>query len=194
MAEKDKPMDVTKPGKSAPDATARPVIVGHKPMVQQDPMVKDGKDDIDPEIKTAEEKVAETPHTEKVIEPPKGAEQPAKTEEETKPTETPEETSTPEEPVSDDSAVVDAVAEQAGAKKKDAELSEEEKKKQEAIAKLIEEKTYFVPIKVASKKRNARWSVVILVLLLLLVGAYLAADAGVISVPFKLPIRIIKSV
>lgn len=34
-----KVIDIAKPGKTAADATARPVIIGHKPIVTQDPMV-----------------------------------------------------------------------------------------------------------------------------------------------------------
>ena len=51
MAEDAKP-DITKPGKTAPDATGRPVIVGHKPVLQQDPMVSGETD-----TPKAEEKV-----------------------------------------------------------------------------------------------------------------------------------------
>jgi hypothetical protein len=192
--EKKQVMDVAKPGKSAPDSTGRPVIIGHKPLLKQDPMVN-GDSNKDAE-ETADEKLAPL-HGEKVIAPPEDVPpkeetaeapaQPAPEPAEEKPEEKPQE----ETPVGDDSAAVDAVAEQANAKKKDGEISEEDIKKQEALAKLVEEKKYFVPINVASRKRNARWSVVILILLLLFVGAYLAADAGVVKAPFKLPIHII---
>src|SRR5688572_11245924 len=37
-------MDVSKPGKSAPDSSSRPIIVGHKPMIA-DPMVNPEKDE-----------------------------------------------------------------------------------------------------------------------------------------------------
>ena len=205
MAEADskkdpkKLMDVSKPGKTAPSTTAKPVIVGHKPLLQQDPMVNPSGAEDKEEINT------EASHAAKVIEPPTEAEQAPQTDEaeQTEAVETPTEPEKTEEqtpalepaketePAEDNSAVVDAVAEQANAKKKTDELSQEEKKKQEAVAKLIEEKTYFVPIKIASRKRNARATIFILIVLLLLVGVYLAADAGIISLPFKLPIHII---
>ncbi len=207
----NKEMDVVKPGKSAPDSTARPVIVGHKPILQQDPMVNgDSASGLEKEDKTAEEKVVV--HAAKVIEPlkeeakpeivtaepaePKPADTPAPEAEPDEPAAEPEKDEKPavEEPASDDSAVVDAVAEQAGSKKKkDDELSEEEKKKQEAIQKLIEEKKYFVPINVASRKRNNRISVVILILLLLLVAGYVVLDMGLVDLGISLPIDLIKN-
>ncbi len=202
-----KEMDVSKPGKTAPDTTGRPVIVGHKPLLQQDPMMNgaNGNDADKSDVTADEEKI--TVHTAKVIEPPKEeikAETKAETKEESPPAPEPEKPETPEpekteaepsdEPVSEGSAVVDAVAEQAGAnKKKEGELSEEEKKKQEAIQKLIEEKKYFVPIKVASRKRNARLSTIVLIILLILVAGYVALDMGLVDAGINLPIDLIKN-
>lgn len=185
--------DVTKPGKTPPDTTARPVIVGHKPLLKQDPMVNDTNTE---EIQEkANKEQFDANHTAKVVEPPEGV----VTGEETKPkpTEPNEESKqaesvVDEKPQSDEAAVVDAVAEQAGSKKKEAEISEEEKKKQEEINQLIEEKKYFVPIKVASRKRNTRSAVIAVILLLIVAGLYLAADAGAIKLPFSLPFNFIK--
>lgn len=159
-------------------------------------MVNGTKSDAD--TQKAEAKVSETPHAEKVIVPPSSLEVPAEkpAEAEPAPAAEKEEPAAPaeENPASEDSAVIDAVADQAGAnKKKDGELSAEEKKHQEEIQKLIEDKKYFVPINVASKKRNARWSVVILVLLLLAAGGYLVVDAGLAGKGIKLPVELIKN-
>jgi hypothetical protein len=93
----------------------------------------------------------------------------------------------------EEAAVVDAVAEQATANKtQQGELSPEEQKKQEEVTKLIENKKYFVPIGQVAKRRNKRASLAILVLLVLLVGFYLAVDAGIIMTTISLPVDLIK--
>lgn len=46
MAEENRVFDVARPGRTAPEPTSKPVIVGHHPM-QTDPMVKDGPDPLD---------------------------------------------------------------------------------------------------------------------------------------------------
>lgn len=205
-----KTMDVAKPGKSAPDTSARPVLVTHRPMVQ-DPMVKD-----DPKADSSSEALAKgedqtaddtkskpepTTHGEKVISPvsdPTVAE--ATEEPKPEPAEVPEpvETAKPEksaeETRAEEAAVVDAVADQATSdKRKQNELTDEEKAKQEAIQKLITEKKYFVPVGQVSHRRNQRLAIVFLVLVILLAGAYIAIDAGVIDIGVKLPLELIKN-
>ncbi len=187
----EKPMDVTKPGKSKPDSTTRPVIVGHKPLMKQDPMVNSEKDD-NKDVALGE--TSKVVHTAKVLEPPKPTKEATK-EEIAPPEAVPEAevSKTKDSPVSDESAIVDAVAEQASSKKKkDGDQTEEDKKKKEELEKLIEEKKYFIPIKVASRKRNARSAVVLLVLLVLVAGAYLVADAGLINIGINPPLDLIK--
>src|SRR5690606_38530579 len=95
-----------------------------------------------------------------------------------------EETETPQEKqAAEEAAVVDAVTDQIDLGKKNTKEAEEAaaKKKQEAIDKLVAEKKYFVPIGQVAKRRNQRVGIVLLVLLLLLAGAYLAMDAGLVD-------------
>lgn len=217
MAEKSKEskqvMDVSKPGKSAADATSRPVIVGHRPMVQ-DPMVNTAEES-NPEIEKEEPAPTVTPTGKKVIAPISEPEKPAEekpeeekieqapenpvepveadvsAEPETKET---EDTKASTETESSDNAVVDAVADQVGAnKKKEEQLSEEEKKKQEALDKLVAEKKYFVPIGKAHHKSRKSAPLVLLVLLLLVAGGLAAVDAGVLDIGVDLPFDIIKN-
>lgn len=178
-----KTIDSTK-AKAEPSTTSRPIIVSHGPQVQ-DPMMK-------PE-EVSEEAVAPTPSAaKKVIQPLES-------------TEKPEDTSTPEEKPTEESsdaakeeakeaAVVDAVAEQADLdKKKAAGPTEEDLKKQEEIEKLITSKKYAVPIGQVAKRRNKRASVVVLVLILLLAGAYLVVDANIVETEIQLPFELIKN-
>lgn len=235
-------MDVAKPGKSQPDATSRPVIVGHRPMVH-DPMVSDlsgAKNDKPEEEKKlvssagikilplseseAAEKVepAKEPESEPEptapaseetqAEPDKPAEtakvpEPAAEEKpaeklaapepapeevaEAKPAETPK--PAPETAVADN-AVVNAVASQAGAKKKpvEGEVTEEDKAKQEAIQKLIESKKYNVKVGEVKRRRSRHGAVALIVLLLALIGVYLALDARLIESNLELPYEFFK--
>lgn len=185
-AETKKTMDVSKPGNSAPDTSARPVIVTHKPTVQ-DPMVKT-EQPAEEEPKAAEET---TQVHNKVIQPL--TEQPSK---DAKDEEKPKaEKSSAEKEADKEAAVVDAVAEQAdlGPKNKNAGPSEEEKKKQEALAKMITDKKYFVPIGQVAHRRNQRTLVVALILLIALAGAYLAIDAELLNLNIDLPFELIKT-
>jgi hypothetical protein len=205
-------MDVSKPGKTPADASARPIIVGHKPQVQ-DPMVNTAED-TNPEVSApSEEPAATSPAaSKKVIAPLSELEKPNETEatesaEPTAPTEpdapiadTPQEepdeqndapTEAGEE--SSDAAVVDAVAEQVGAKKKEDAESEEEKKRLAELEKLIAEKKYFVPIGKAHRKSNRITLFVTLFLFFVLVGLLAAIDAGLLDAGFDLPFDIIQN-
>lgn len=178
-------MDVAKPGKTTPDATSKPIIVGHKPMMK-DPMVTPEEPTDKP--KPAEEK-PQTVRPSKVITPPTPAPdapdtQVKKTEEQ------PADAATPT--VSDDAAVLEAVAEQAESNKKNGGVSEEEKKHQAEIAKLIADKTYFVPVSQTSRKRKSQLTTVLSLLLLVIVGGVLAIDAGMVDVGISLPFDLIK--
>ncbi len=182
MAE-DKFFDVAKPGKTAPDPTSRPIIVGHGERIKQDPMVSDASTSkpVKEEPKITESKAAH----EKVVAPideiadPKAKEEPK---EEPKPEPEPK----PEDKPSD-SAAVEAVVEQAGKKKtKDAkanEVSEEEKARRKHIEKLVAEKTYFLPIGQITRKKNARNGLIAVVLLAIVLAgaAYFAYSQGLIN-------------
>ncbi len=212
MPSSKKTMDVSKPGDSAPDASSRPVLVTHRPMVQ-DPMVKDdkktdlssgalAKGDDKPEDNDTPAKDDLVSRGSKVIKPVSDQTEPTADEK----TATEEETPDPDEPsndkkedkASDDSkaeaAVVDAVADQATAdKKQQNDESDEGKAKKEALQKLIAEKKYFVQVGQVGKRRNRRALIIFLVLLLILAGAYLAVDAGLIKTSVALPIDLIKN-
>lgn len=200
-------MDVSKPGKSPANATARPIITGHEmmkdPMVNEEPAKMEGvtEDVTSSEEKTEKAAVAPTSH--KIIQPLGDAEEkPAETDEksasEDEKSEPTEEEATEDKkeaappPVTDD-AVVDAVLDQVGDKKEETKESEEERKRQEQVNKLVEEKKYFVPIGQINKRRNNRIVLLILgALLPVIVGLGLAADAGAINLGFKVPFDFIK--
>lgn len=209
-------MDVSKPGKIPPGASSRPVIVGHKPQVQ-DPMVtaEETKDETPETPGTKPEATTSPAMSKKVIiplseadkktdepaeiEPTEEAEQPSETTEEPEEKEsTPaaEETEEPKAPEPDDAAdsvVVDAVIDQVGDKKQDEIEAEEERKRQESIEMLVAEKKYFVPIGKAHKKSNQISLVLTLFLFVVLVGVLAAIDAEVLDAGFNLPFDLIKS-
>ena len=188
--EKDskKTMDINAPGKAAPSATSRPIIINHGPMMT-DPMVQKEVEDEDPKgslssnhktiepatlgsvQKKAEEKV-ETPPEEPAPEPPKPETEPST--EPPKESETSTESNTAE---SSSEAEVDAVAGQAGpptgqaSKKKEDEATKAEEERKAKLKQLITERKYFVPLGVAHHKKANRISLVILVLLVLIAGA-----------------------
>ena len=206
MAESKKSMDdVAKPGTSAPDATSRPIITDHRnsisrptPMVSEDNKPGSKKPVLSgtvrkvispisaPEEKT-EEKPEEVPATAEPETEQKQAEGTVTAPQEEKATEP------TKEPGSEGSAVVDAVASQTSDKKQLAEEVKKEEERQAALQKLIEEKTYNLPIGETSSKRNARVStVILLVLVLVVVGGYAALDAGIIKTNIPLPVHFFK--
>ncbi len=93
---------------------------------------------------------------------------------------------------SSDSAELEAIAKQAEARR-DKTTDADETAKTEAIAKLIEGKQYYVPLHEAGENKPAKmigW--VLGAFLLLAIVAYLAVDADIIDVGFKLPLDLIK--
>ena len=213
-----KVMDVAKPGKSAPSSTSKPVIVGHKPMIQ-DPMVtpsENGEEAAVPkeekvatrsvkkivplsdQAEAQEEKPAETEPTsetatDSVDEKP--AEEEAKESADEEPAAAEAEEAAPAEeptdkPSTDETAAVDAIASQA-TKRKEGDLTEEEKKKAEAINKLIEDKTYYLKIGQAHHKRNTTVFALLGFVLLVVIGGVLAIDAGMVETGITLPFDLI---
>lgn len=243
-----KVMDVSKPGKSTPAATSKPVIVGHK--IMKDPMVSKNSTETDekPEASSAplprkvikpititeDGELKQSPKTKQpeltvgdamaaVVKQPEeipasaeepevpAPQEPAKPEvtppiqesaEESSPEtppaaekETPTEEPKPaeEESLGSETAVVDAVADQAVGKKKQApEESEEEKQKRENIEKLIADKKYFVPTGQVTKKRHTQWAIIVLLLLVVALAVVAALDAEVLDIGVKLPFDLIK--
>lgn len=92
----------------------------------------------------------------------------------------------------DDSAAIDSLASSASSKQT-AQETEEEKKHNEKINELAESKQYHVTIveggHKASYERLISW--LILILLLLAIGLYLAIDAGILDIGVKLPYNFI---
>lgn len=190
-------MDVSKPGKSAPAATSRPVIIGHGPMVQDQTVRGDGLA-VEPEgekinVSRTQTKVIappeqgkedtpivsdSAPQSEEVPETASDEQASATAEEKVDgaQSENTESTNTEETGAKDENAVVDAVIDQAQKDKNPAAVSEEDKKKQEEIDKLVESKKYFVSIGQDKRRRRSKSLLVSLLMLLLLAGGYIAAD------------------
>lgn len=203
--------DVTKPGKTAPSASSRPIIVGHKPSIQ-DPMVND-------ENSSVEEPKMDVKRTApKVVEPlNSSAEQKQVVAESSKNVEASDVTDTEsgivqsgldtdrdsevaemvESTDKDNStATVDAVIGQ-DAKDKSKKVdkkADELAKREEEVQKLIDSKKYFVNVTPStSNKRKKAW-VLLLVVVLLLIGAYIAVDAQIIKNNIKLPYEFFREV
>lgn len=189
-------MDATKPGKTMPDTSARPVVITHRPMVQ-DPMVKsdDSATELsEPKSSEASSKISVQSHGEKVIQPDaalKKSNQPVPSDDSEPEKPQPE----PEPKDNSQSAVVDAVADEAEASitKKDGQSTEAETAQQEHLQKLTVSKTYFLPLGQVSRRRNRRAALIIIVFLVLAAGSYWALDSQVISNNIKLPYHFIKN-
>lgn len=200
-------MDVSKPGKSPAEPSARPVIVGHRSLVQ-DPMVT-STEASKPESSKSEGEAKPTspssgkkvivPLNEQAAEPSKAdqfapeelrnasgsAEHATSASEETKDhggTEGSTDTIS-------EAAVVDSVVDRVdvGTKREEEQKAEEERKKAEALEKLIVEKKYFVPIGKAHQATKRGVWVLTAVLLLIFIGLVGAIDAEVLEFGFSLP-------
>lgn len=186
MAEKEtkKPvMDVEKPGTTPASATSRPVIVGRGPAIK-DPMVNDNN----PE--TAEQATPQPlPSAKKrTIQPL--TDQPKETETEPKPA--PASDQIAENELAPDLPQTEE-AEKAAAAEAEEQLSEEERKRQELVDKLVLEKKYFVPTGAVQKKRTVRNTILLfLAFIVLLSAAVLAVDAELIQTNITLPFDLIK--
>lgn len=189
MVDKNKPLtDVEKPGTTPAHATSRPIIISKTPAVK-DPMV-----------------AAEEPSpTEPVRLPPSAAkktivpltaadkkpETPAESEPADKSADKPEEAEVKEEALPVETPTDQSPEEIAAAAQ--AVLSKEEQQQAELVEKLVEQKKYFVPIGAVQKRRTARNTALLAFVLLVLVGAALAVDAGIIETEFTLPFDLIKN-
>lgn len=201
-----KAMDVSKPGKVAADASARPVIVSHRPQVQ-DPMVKPETEisELEPASEKPVEPQSALASGEKVIEPLHNDIVAVAKDSQIPTTDTPNESivkdevkapadNQPKKSASSEAAEVDAIADQAGNSKQKAKQDEEQAAAQQAhLQKLIDDKKYFVKIGQVARRRNNRIAVVLLVVLLLGVGVYVAIDAKLLKVGFDVPIHIINN-
>lgn len=239
-------MDIARPGESAPSSSARPIVVSHKPMIEDPmmrtepssvpgapPMTKSGaklttrKATIALKPLDAEEKDAETdegsaqhkplvhhpgtvvtpeqatPDTPKA--PSESGQTPAPDEQEQEPKDDTAQEPTKQDAVTDtdkaadeqttaaadeqpqDAGIVDELAKQAAAKRKQAEEDKNDKVKHDQVNSLIESKTYNVPIGQITKRRHTITFVIMLILVVLvgLIAINFAIDAGMIKTDIK---------
>ncbi len=126
------------------------------------------------------------------IEAPEGSVEKEKPAEETKQAEV----AASIETESSDMAVVDALAGSIASKKEAAKIAEEQVKRDAQVEELIESRKYFVKIGHEPSKKthqiHQRSLVVILILVFIVSGMYVAADAGLIDLGFTVPFELIK--
>lgn len=169
--------DVAKPGSTPPDASGKPVIVSHKPMLK-DPMVNEEEEKPIEEGLHKSAKTTIKPVHDDIATEKNETEEADQVEESTE-----DEVAGPKDTDSD--SLED---ESVKPKKKTKEESNEDDEK---IRKLVESKKYFVKVRAPKRKRNKRTIIVLLFVLLLgLVGFAAAADAELI--PVKVPFDFIK--
>lgn len=188
--------DVAKPGKATPSPTSRPVIVGHGPMLK-DPMVSQQSQTEEPSSAPEPgQKLAAETH--KTLTPPSETSSPSETTDVAEPETAPPASGPTDAEIREtekrqnESAVVEAVANQA-AKKKSGKSTPEDIARQNELEKLIEDKTYFVPIGQVKRRHHKHvfWTIFIL-LILVLAGGYVAIDLDMLDVGIKLPFHILK--
>ncbi len=181
-AKKTTKPDVDRPGKSAPSATSKPVIVSNRPLLK-DPMVVDEDAALEEET-TEKEELAHSlgPKIQPLNEPDQPEPEPEAADE--PPAEEPAEKKTPPaEPEAADEEDTPAKTE-AKSKKKDETEAAEQAKHAADVQKLIDSGQYVLPIN-AVEKRKAKHFVVLgvfLAILLALAWADIAMDAGLVHV------------
>lgn len=199
-----KSMDIQKPGEATPDSSSRPIIT-KRPMLQ-DPMLKEASDSTESESEPQEQKSMAS--STKTIEPPKDSEPNlASIVTATETSETGESTEDEEQPAasidsidpkstaaSSESAVVDAVVNSGNG----SNLSNEQKtdqadeKRKQAVQELIDSKKYVVPIGQVTRARHNRQVLWLFIFILIVLVGYAVVDLGLVSLPFELPIDLIK--
>ncbi len=191
-----KAMDITTTD-ATPSETSRPVIVSNRKIVK-DPMMK-------PEESEAKsDDIQQAGPTKQTLASTGKTLQPLSTSSNDKPvtpepeTDTSQPDSSPasteddaaEKQAKEEAAIVDAVANQARNNKKDDKI-ETDTTKQAAIQKLIDDKTYFLPIgEITKRKQNKQVFAVAGFIILALAGTYAALDLELIKSPVDLPFRI----
>ncbi len=177
--------DVAQPGKTAAPATSRPVIVGHGSGLTHDPMMAKASDEKPVKKKEINPiKVAEaTPKREAVVQPPQPIEEDAV------PVVTPEEQPAAAETQSSvkesqGTPVVDDLMNEVTAKQADKKQKQDLADKTVEVERLIEAKTYFVPIGQSSLQRSHYRIIIylLLIIILLAVGLNFAIDAEAIDI------------
>lgn len=212
--------DVSHPGKSTPSSTSRPTIVGHHTILQ-DPMVNTENENKEAITNTSsivsrvsttnivpsDEAVAGYNSTEKIADTSEPSVEDVKDKVEDEPqveadteTEKPktEETELIEPESNEPSEEVDEINIQSTdntnteEQKKADKSTKEDLERQEAIAKLIADKTYFAPVGVNKRKSSKRNFVmpIIVALVVVFVAGYLVIDSGIVKTSVKLPVSL----
>ena len=204
--------DVSHPGKSTPSSTSRPTIVGHHTILQ-DPMVNANHENEEAITNTSsivsrvsttnivpsDEAVAGYNSTEKIEDTREPSVEDVKDKVEDEPQ--------IDEPKAEETELIEPESKEPAEETSDIQMqstdgtnTEEQKKaeketkedieKQEAITKLIADKTYFAPIagnKGNSAKRNFVMPIIV-ALVVVFVAGYLLIDSGIIKTSVKLPV------
>lgn len=193
--EPGKLFDIAKPGTSKPDASARPLIVGHRNMVA-DPMVApkaaepSAKKELKPttgagvKIEPMNEVKPEEPTpdaAEPEAESPPADQQPPSPEESESPAAEAAETPAEELPADNQKSKAEAAAEKEAADR------------QAVAQELIASEKYVLPISEARHGHPGRTFLSVLAVLVVLAAAgYLALDAGLLDLGLELPYEFIK--
>lgn len=187
MAETKKPaakpiIDIAHPGKSAPSATSKPVIVTNRAILKDPMMADQGNQEPDLPDKEAAPTLAPSRSGRPNLKPTAVAsEDTSATEPSSDPTPEPAKLS----PAEDAATADDDEATAAGQTEQQLAAEDEAHAKHEAeIQKLIDAKQYFLPINAVEKRRSKRVVLlgVIVSLLLALAWADIALDAGLIQI------------
>ena len=210
--------DVSHPGKSTPSSTSRPTIVGHHTILQ-DPMVNTDHENEEAVTNTSsivsrvsttnivpsDEAVAGYNSTEKIEDTSEPSVEEVKDKVEDEP-QVEADTET-EKPKTEETELIEPESKEPAEETSDIQMqstdgtnTEEQKKaeketkedieKQEAITKLIADKTYFAPI-AGNKGNSAKRKFVmpiIVALVVVFVAGYLLIDSGIIKTAVKLPV------
>lgn len=201
----DKSFDVEKPGKTAPSASTRPIIINSGPMVKDstitavsstDPLL-DSSDSLPK--KSPPSRTGLTLSPSKSISRPTDEVSPETVDEEATKSATPaptenlnsdltnqeidnkETSKSPENNSEETTAPADS-------KKTSAQNNEEEKKKAEAVEKLIQEKKYFINLGDTRKSKPARnLLIIVIILAVTLLAVDLLVDSGLIKTQLFIP-------
>ena len=161
--------DVAEPGKSAATATSKPVLVSNRPLIK-DPMVveDDANDD-------AKQSPAITKGSSKKIQPLDSSPKPLDDEE-----------SVPVEPPSEAEKETETEEQLKPKKLEDNEAAEaaRQAERDANLQKIVEAKTYYLPINTVEKRKTKRFVVlgILLSILLIIVWLDVALDAGLIQI------------
>lgn len=181
----DKVFDIANPGSASAHPNARPVIVPHRTLLR-DPMMSGKKltdVSVPKEQKEDEEKLENT--VAKDVKPPDAEDKPSKLDAEEPKKEPTEE----ERPAEADDSIIESSQKDEAVDAEENKKTEDtaEKQQDEKYEKLVEDKTYFVPIGAVKRRRNIRAALIIMLVILVagLVVANFLADAGIIHLPVQ---------